>query len=127
MSDFVLDASALLALIHREPGSERVAAMMPRAVIGTVNMAEVVGKLAYGGIPEEAIGAALGPLGIHAIAFDEEQAVEVGLLRNRLDRSGLSLADLSCLVLAGRLGVPAITADRQWLDVDAGVDVIMIR
>ena len=127
MSDVVLDASALLALIHREPGSERVAPMMPRAVIGAVNMAEVVGKLAYGGLPEDSIRAALGPLGIHAVAFDEEQALEVGLLRNRLGRSGLSLADLSCLVLAGRLGVPAITADRQWLEVDADVDVIMIR
>ena len=122
-----LDASALLALIHREPGSERVAPMMPRAVIGAVNMAEVVGKLAYGGLPEDSIRAALGPLGIHAVAFDEEQALEVGLLRNRLGRSGLSLADLSCLVLAGRLGVPAITADRQWLEVNADVDVIMIR
>ena len=127
MSDVVLDASALLALIHREPGSERVAPMMPRVVMGAVNMAEVVGKLACGGIPGDAIRATLGPLGINAIAFDEEQALEVGLLRSRLGRSGLSLADLSCLVLAGRLGVPAITADRQWLKVDAGVDVITIR
>jgi PIN domain nuclease of toxin-antitoxin system len=127
VSDVVLDASALLALIHREPGSERVAPMMPRAVIGAVNMAEVVGKLAYGGLPEDSIRAALGPLGIHAVAFDEEQALEVGLLRNRLGRSGLSLADLCCLTLAGRLGAPAITADRKWLEVDADVDVITIR
>ena len=127
MSDVVLDASALLALMNGEPGSERVAPMMPRAVIGAVNMAEVVGKLADGGIPEDSIRAALGPLGIHAVAFDEEQALEVGLLRNRLGRSGLSLADLCCLTLAGRLGAPAVTADRRWLDVDAGVDVIMIR
>ncbi len=127
MSDFVLDASALLALIHREPGSERVAPVMSRAVIGAVNMAEVVGKLADGGIPEGAIRAALGALGIHAIAFDEGQALEVGLLRNRLGRSGLSLADLCCLALAGRLGVPAMTADKRWLEVDTGVDVVTIR
>ena len=127
MSDFVLDASALLALIHREPGSERVAPVMSRAVIGAVNLAEVVGKLADGGIPEDAIRTALGALGMHTIAFDEEQALEVGLLRGRLGRSGLSLADLSCLVLAGRLGVPAITADREWLEVDADAEVITIR
>ena len=127
MSDVVLDASALLALMNGEPGSERVAPMMPRAVIGAVNMAEVVGKLADGGIPQNAIRAVVGGLGIHAIAFDEEQAVEVGLLRNRLGRSGLSLADLCCWTLAGRLGAPAVTADRKWLEVDADVDVITIR
>ena len=127
MDDVVLDASALLALINGEPGGEHVAPMVPGAVMSAVNMAEVVGKLADGGLPEASIRAALGVLGVRVTNFDAEQAFEVGLLRNRLARSGLSLADLCCLALAGRLDAPAVTADRGWRGVEAGADIIMIR
>ena len=42
---YVLDASALLCLINGEPGSDRVAAVLPLAVISAVNLAEVATKL----------------------------------------------------------------------------------
>jgi PIN domain nuclease of toxin-antitoxin system len=41
----VLDASAVLALIHDEPGADSVAAAIDDATIGTANLAEVIGKL----------------------------------------------------------------------------------
>ncbi len=41
----VLDASAVLALIHNEPGADRVAEALIGGVLETVNLAEVVGKL----------------------------------------------------------------------------------
>jgi PIN domain nuclease of toxin-antitoxin system len=41
----VLDASAVLALIHEEPGADIVAAELASGVLGTANLAEVVGKL----------------------------------------------------------------------------------
>lgn len=40
----VLDASAVLALIHDEPGSDIVAVEIGGAVLGAANLAEVVGK-----------------------------------------------------------------------------------
>jgi uncharacterized protein with PIN domain len=46
----VLDASALLALIWSEPGSERVAAVMDGAAISAVNWAETISKLQERGI-----------------------------------------------------------------------------
>lgn len=46
MSEFVLDASALLALIHGEPGAERVLSVLDQAAISSVNLAEVVSRLA---------------------------------------------------------------------------------
>jgi ribonuclease VapC len=46
VSDYVLDASALLALVHGEPGAERVRAALGQAVISAINLAEVVGRLA---------------------------------------------------------------------------------
>ena len=36
MSEVVLDASALLVLLNREPGHEEVARIIPHAAIGTV-------------------------------------------------------------------------------------------
>jgi ribonuclease VapC len=41
----VLDASAVLALIHNEPGADRVADALAGGVLATINLAEVVGKL----------------------------------------------------------------------------------
>ncbi len=41
----VLDASAVLALIHDEPGSDLVAAHLEGAVLSTADLAEIVGTL----------------------------------------------------------------------------------
>jgi len=41
----ILDASAVLALIHDEPGADVVANAMAESTIGTTNLAEVIGKL----------------------------------------------------------------------------------
>jgi bifunctional DNA-binding transcriptional regulator/antitoxin component of YhaV-PrlF toxin-antitoxin module len=41
----VLDASALLALLNHEAGADQVAAVISRAALSAVNLAEVVAKL----------------------------------------------------------------------------------
>ena len=41
----VLDASAVLALIHDEPGGDVVAERLAGSVMGAANLAEVVGKV----------------------------------------------------------------------------------
>ena len=41
----VLDASAMLALVHDEPGADIVAAEIRDASLSAANLAEVVGKL----------------------------------------------------------------------------------
>ena len=43
---WVLDASALLALLRSEPGGDVVADLFPHVVISSVNLSEVVAKLA---------------------------------------------------------------------------------
>ena len=54
--------------------------------------------------------------GISLLAFTEDDATAAAALRRATHQRGLSLADRACLALAGRLGVPAVTADRAWLD-----------
>ena len=48
---YALDASALLALVFNEPGQEKVSAVIDRAYIHSVNVAEVVAKLIREGVP----------------------------------------------------------------------------
>lgn len=65
MSSIVLDASALLALLNQEPGSDVVANLIAEAAISTVNLAEVVAKLSEAGLPQTAIETALEGLGFN--------------------------------------------------------------
>ena len=127
MPDVVIDASALLAMLNAEPGAEVVAEAIPRAAISAVNISEVVSRLSEAGMPESAIRHALQPLGMEVVPFDEDQAYRAGLLRVPTKGAGLSLGDRGCLGLAGKLGLPALTADRTWLKLSLGVAVKIIR
>jgi PIN domain nuclease of toxin-antitoxin system len=46
VTDVVLDASALLALLLDEPGGDKVKAMLDGALLGAVNLAEIVSHYA---------------------------------------------------------------------------------
>lgn len=127
MNETVLDATAVLALLQNEPGSERVAALLPTAVISTVNLAEVVGKLAEAGMPEATIQTVLAELGLRTIPFDEALAFRAGLLRPATSDYGLSLGDRACLALAQHLHRPVLTADRTWKTLKLDVVVHLIR
>jgi len=127
MSDFVLDASALLALLNQEVGSEVVGAVISQTVIGTVNLSEVIAKLADKGLPRDVITSALEGLGLEVVEFDQEQALTAGLLRSKTKVAGLSLGDRACLALAFQLGLPALTTDRIWDTLNLDIEVRVIR
>jgi PIN domain nuclease of toxin-antitoxin system len=78
----VFDASAVLALLNQEQGSEAIAALIPDAVISAVNLSEVIGKLAEAGIPEANIQQILDHLNLEVIPFNDQQALTAGLLRS---------------------------------------------
>jgi len=129
----VLDASALLALLKGEPGAERVAEALERgAYLSAVNLAEVLSKLAdWGEDPAEAQArmAQVGLLGAAAevLPFTGEDALEVARLRALTRAYGLSFGDRACLALARRLGLPALTAERAWAELDLGIPVEVLR
>ncbi len=124
---YVLDASAVLAMIHRERGQEVVAAALRSSAISTVNLAEALQSvIERGGSPEE-VAVRLESLGVVIVPPTVEDAVRVAELRAPTRRSGLSLADRSCLALAERLGATALTADGAWLEAGHGVPVELIR
>jgi ribonuclease VapC len=127
VSERILDASALLAVLLRERGSDFVLDLLPDAVIGAVNLAEVVAKLQERGFPDREIEDGITDLGVPVVAFDEALAVAAGKLRLRTRSAGLSLGDRACLALAATRGAPAVTMDRGWLAVDTGAEVIVAR
>lgn len=127
MADAVLDASAVLALLQDEPGSDLVAARLPGATISAVNLSEVVAKLADAGMPESEIRRALGPLGLEVRAFDEQDAIAAGLLRPSTKALDLSLGDRACLALGVVLSRPVVTTERAWTKLKIGADVVLAR
>jgi PIN domain nuclease of toxin-antitoxin system len=122
-----LDASAVLALVHGEPGAERVLAVLDRAVMSAVNLAEVVSRLAERGRPPTDIRRQLTRLPLDIVPVDEDLGYEAGFLRPATRPIGLSLGDRICLALAARLGATALTADRAWTRVGTDVRVEVFR
>lgn len=131
MSDmiYILDASALLALMLGEVGADRVHEVLPGARVSTVNLAEVVSKLQDYSVPEDVIRRSLDELDLVEVPFDLEQAHRAGLLRAATKRKGLSLGDRACLAAARQIGATAVTSDIDWLEIaqDAEVEVMAIR
>jgi ribonuclease VapC len=127
VSDCILDASALLALLNDEKGANIVQDLLPHAIISTVNLAEVVTRLSILGMPEDSISDALTVLGLETIPFDEEQAFRAGLLSLQTHSFGLSLGDRACLALALTTAKMVITSDRVWQNLDIGVKIKLIR
>jgi len=122
-----------LALLKGEPGAERVAEALERgAYLSAVNLAEVLSKLAdWGEDPAEAQArmAQVGLLGaaVEVLPFTGEDALEVARLRALTRAYGLSFGDRACLALARRLGLPALTAERAWAELDLGIPVEVLR
>ena len=127
MADAVLDASALLAVLNGETGADIVVAHLDDAIISTVNYAEVISKLVERGASSEEADAALRILDVQTVDFDIALARRTGALRAPTRSRGLSLADRACLALAERESRLALTADRNWVGIVAGVDVRLIR
>jgi PIN domain nuclease of toxin-antitoxin system len=127
MADVVLDASAILALLHREPGEDVVLQHAGNAIVSAVNLSEVGARLVDHGMTEEAIRLAIESVGAEVVPFDESLAYVASLLRAPTRSRGLSMGDRACLALAKTTGLPTLTADRLWMTLDVGVDVRLIR
>ena len=96
--------------------------------MSSVNVAEVAARLSQDGWSSATVASVVAEMGIEVIPFDRQAALLSGAYRTKTRRQGLGLGDRACLATACRLGLPALTADRSWADVDIdGVSVVQVR
>lgn len=107
----VLDASAVLAYLQGEPGSEIVAGNLSGAVIGAASWAEVLSR--FPGPVEMSLATGIVTAqGVRIEPVSEADARGAAVLR--ASRPHLSLGDRLCLALAERRDSQVLTADRAW-------------
>ncbi len=129
----VLDASALMAHLKSEPGADVVAEALAGApAISVVIWAEVLGKLAERGEDPEVAAAEMKAEGLigKVVTIEpvsEEDCIAIARLRVRTRKRGISQSDRTCMALAARLKVPALTSDHQWTEVDIDAEVQLFR
>ena len=127
MSRVVFDASVILAFLRAEPGAEVVSGYRGDAIVSAVNVAEAGARLADFGASASEVRRSMALMGMEIVPFDAEQAYAATDIRGATRSRGLSLGDRACLQLATHRGLPALTADRAWAEIDAGAEVRLIR
>ena len=117
MTEYVLDASALLRFLDREPGFERIAALLKQAtrggirlLVSAVNWGEVVSVLcrAHGLSAAKASASNLRALPLEIVAADAERAEEAGIFKQDFK---VPYADAFAGSLAMREKATLVTAD----------------
>lgn len=129
MPAYLLDSSAVLALFGSEPGAEVIQPLLGEAAIHSVQIAEVVKKLADRGVPANEAERAVTALALPVVeSFRADDAV----YSRRYCHRGISLGDRICLTVADRAGMTVVTAEHRWkemVEADASlpVKVLLIR
>jgi ribonuclease VapC len=128
---YVMDASAMLALMQAEKGWEIVDDLIQeqQCVASCVNVAEAGTKMIDKGLAPSQLKRTLEELNIKPVDFDLEQSTLCAELRLSTKFAGLSLGDRACLALTKLMDGTAVTSDRAWLDIaeTTQIKVLMIR
>ena len=120
-SPVVLDSTALLALMRGEPGADRVAACLGRALVSTVNLSEVEAALVAAGLEPRDAAWHIAQLALESVPFDDHLALLAGALVTATRPLGLSLADRACLALAQDRRAAVYTANPVWRNLPASL------
>ena len=124
--NYIIDSSALLAVLQKETGYLTVVPLLSGALMSTVNLSEVLQKVEQKNLQIVNLMDSLQVMGIEMIPFTVEQAELTATLWTRYSSFGLSLADRACLALAQSRQAIAVTADQSWANISQ-IQVQIIR
>jgi len=127
VSSVVLDASAILAVVHREAGYRKVVEHLEGGLVSAVNYAEVLKKAVENGTDLLTARLLLQNLAFVVVPFDNVQAAETARLWPLTRGKGLSFADRACLSLGVLRGANVVSGDGDMGDLGLPVKVIMFR
>jgi predicted nucleic acid-binding protein len=129
MTEYVLDASALLRYLDREPGFDRIAALLKQAtkggirlLVSAVNWGEVVSVLcrAHGLSAARATASKLRALPLEIVAVDADRAEEAGIFKQDFK---VPYADAFAGSLAMREKATLVTADFDFKSATRSVTI----
>ena len=126
---YVLDASAVIALLKNEPGAKKIEHILPEAYISAVNVAEIVAVLTSRlNRPKEEIEYLIKNILGNIVPFTDTQAIICGTLIEQTKSLGLSLGDRACLTLGMDLGATTYTTDQAWKQLKIkNLKIVVIR
>ncbi len=126
---FVIDASALLAVLLEERGAEVVIPVLRGSAISAINFSESMVRAIDKGHPSRIVAELVDSFDLEIVAFDRSHANIAADLRTHTRSIGASFGDRACLALALQRQVPVLTADTDWskLDPGLGIDIRQIR
>lgn len=127
MTSAVLDASALLAIVHEEPGADIVRAALAGALMSAVNYSEVLKKCFERGVPTEPLISLTRAAYLDIVPFDALLANASAELYLQTKQHGLSFADRACLALGMQRNLKVLTSERRMGKITLPVKVKLIR
>jgi len=111
----LLDTSALIALLKKEPGYERIENIIANSAISSVNLCELVSVLARSGISDLDIDEMIKDIVPEIIPFCEDTSIKAGKLLTLTKTYGLSLGDRACIATGDYYKMEIHTTDKVWL------------
>ena len=124
----MLDSSAVIAVLRREPGAAIVERYLSDALISAVTLQEIVKVLLSDGALQDVAHAMIDPLNLNVAAHEVDDAWAAALLCKATKSKGSGLGDRTCMALAIKEGVPVVTTDKAWAELSIpGLTVILAR
>lgn len=111
---YLLDTSALIALLKKESGYEMIEKIIANSAISSVNFSEFVAVLARSGISYIDIDEMIKDIVPEIIPFCEDTSTKAGKLITVTKDYGLSLGDRACIATGDHYQMEIHTTDKVW-------------
>ncbi|CAL7961915.1 putative PIN domain nuclease [Alphaproteobacteria bacterium] len=124
---FVIDSSALLAVIYNEKLVIDAKKYFENSSMSVINATECIIVLNRNGMPIEIAKSLLESLISKFVICEFDNSNNITNIKNSNKNLGLSIADCFCLALGQKLELPIVTADKIWAEAKITSEVICIR